>query len=49
MPPVSQAQRKAMYAAKAGKSKLGIPKKVGEEFEKDDHKKGLPKRKKGKR
>ena len=32
MPPVSQAQRAAMYAAKAGKSTLGIPAKVGAEF-----------------
>jgi hypothetical protein len=32
MPPVSQAQRAAMYAAKAGKSTLGIPQKVGAEF-----------------
>jgi 8-oxo-dGTP pyrophosphatase MutT (NUDIX family) len=32
MPPVSEKQRKAMYAAAEGKSTLGIPKKVGEEF-----------------
>ena len=32
MPPVSQAQRKAMFAAKAGHSTLGIPQKVGAEF-----------------
>ena len=32
MPPVSQAQRKAMFAAASGKSTLGIPKKVGREF-----------------
>ena len=32
MPPVSQAQRKAMWAAKAGHSTLGIPQKVGAEF-----------------
>jgi len=32
MPPVSQAQRGAMFAAAAGKSTLGIPKKVGKEF-----------------
>lgn len=31
-PPVSEAQRKAMFAAAEGKSNLGIPKKVGEEF-----------------
>jgi hypothetical protein len=32
MPVVSEAQRKAMYAAKEGKSTLGIPKSVGAEF-----------------
>lgn len=32
MPVVSEAQRHAMYAAKEGKSTLGIPKSVGEEF-----------------
>ena len=32
MPPVSEQQRKAMFAAKAGKSTLGIPKKVGMDF-----------------
>lgn len=32
MPIKSEAQRRAMYAAKAGKSTLGIPQKVGEEF-----------------
>lgn len=31
-PPVSEAQRKAMFAAKAGKSNIGIPKSVGSEF-----------------
>ena len=31
-PPVSEQQRKAMFAAAEGKSNLGIPKKVGEEF-----------------
>lgn len=31
-PPVSEAQRRAMYAAAGGHSTLGIPKKVGEEF-----------------
>lgn len=36
MPVVSEAQRKAMYSAKAGKSTLGIPKKVGAEFVKAD-------------
>ena len=32
MPIKSEAQQKAMYAAAAGKSTLGIPKKVGKEF-----------------
>ena len=32
MPIVSDAQRKAMYAAAAGKSTLGIPKSVGQDF-----------------
>jgi len=32
MPIVSEAQRRAMYSAAAGKSTLGIPKKVGKEF-----------------
>jgi hypothetical protein len=46
MPPVSEAQRKAMYAAAKGKSTLGIPKKVGKEFVKSDKPGKLPKRKK---
>lgn len=32
MPAVSEAQRKAMYAAAAGNSTLGIPKEVGKDF-----------------
>jgi len=32
MPMESKQQMKAMYAAAAGKSTLGIPKKVGKEF-----------------
>lgn len=32
MPPKSEAQRRAMYAAAAGKSNIGIPKSVGKEF-----------------
>ena len=32
MPFKSEAQKGAMYAAAAGKSTLGIPKKVGKEF-----------------
>lgn len=35
-PPVSQAQRAAMHAAASGKSTLGIPKSVGEEFSEAD-------------
>ena len=42
MPVVSGAQRRAMYAAKAGKSTLGIPKKVGAEFVKSDRGGKLP-------
>lgn len=45
MPPVSQAQRAAMRAAAAGKSTLGIPKKVGKEFDRADKGGKLPKRK----
>ena len=45
MAPVSQAQRAAMYAAKAGKSTLGIPQKVGAEFVAADPGGKLPKRK----
>ena len=32
MPVVSERQRRAMYAAKEGKSTIGIPAKVGAEF-----------------
>lgn len=45
MPPKSEAQRRAMYAAKAGKSTLGIPRKVGAEFVKSDKGGKLPARK----
>jgi hypothetical protein len=48
MPPVSQAQRAAMHAAAAGKSTLGIPKKVGQEFVAADPGGKLPKKKKPK-
>ncbi len=45
-PVVSQAQRRAMYAAASGKSRLGIPKKVGKEFIAESHGvTGLPERK----
>ncbi len=45
MPPVSEAQRRAMYAAKDGKSTLGIPKQVAKEFVAADAGGKLPKRK----
>ena len=44
-PPVSKAQRRAMYAAAEGKSRLGIPRSVGKEFTKNDHAHNLPERK----
>ena len=44
MPPVSEAQRRAMRAAAAGKSTLGIPKKVGAEFSRADKGENSPKR-----
>jgi hypothetical protein len=44
-PPVSEAQRKAMWAAKSGHSTLGIPQKVGAEFAKADPGGKLPKAK----
>ena len=48
MPPRSEAQRKAMRAAASGKSTLGIPKSVGEDFSESDPGGKLPKRKKRK-
>lgn len=45
MPPVSQAQRRAMYAAAEGKSNIGIPKAVGKEFTEADKPGKLPERK----
>jgi hypothetical protein len=45
MPIVSQAQRGAMYAAKEGRSTLGIPQKVGAEFVAADKGGKLPARK----
>jgi hypothetical protein len=45
MPPKSEQQRRAMYAAKAGKSTLGIPKSVGKEFIKADKGGKLPQKK----
>lgn len=48
MPVVSEAQRRAMYAAASGHSTLGIPKKVGKEFiAATPHGKKLPERKSG--
>ena len=44
MPAKSKAQFAAMAAAAHGKSTLGIPKKVGEEFIKGGKPKGLPKK-----
>jgi hypothetical protein len=43
MPPVSQAQRKAMRAAASGRTTLGIPKSVGKDFSKADKGGKLPK------
>lgn len=44
-PPVSEAQRRAMFAAKAGRSNLGIPQSVGKEFAEADPGGKLPERK----
>jgi len=44
-PPVSEQQRKAMFAAANGKSTLGIPKSVGKEFADADTGGKLPKKK----
>ena len=44
VPPSSEAQRKAMRAAAAGKSNIGIPKKVGKEYAASDKGGKLPKR-----
>jgi hypothetical protein len=48
VPPKSESQRKAMFAAAEGKSTLGIPKKVGEEFAKADPGGKLPEKAKSK-
>jgi len=48
MPSVSRAQQKAMHAAAAGRSTIGIPQSVGEDFAAADHARGpakLPERK----
>lgn len=44
-PPVSEAQRRAMFAAKAGNSNIGIPQSVGEEFAEADPGGKLPEHK----
>lgn len=44
MPSTSEKQRRAMQAAAHGKSALGIPKKVGQEFAKADAKKAKHKK-----
>lgn len=49
MPPKSERQRKAMRAAAAGQSTLGIPKKVGKEFSRSDPGGKLPEKVKPKR
>jgi len=52
MPPRSQAQARAMFAAASGNSTIGIPKKVGAEFTEDlkpGSVKDLPKRAKPKK
>lgn len=49
MPPVSEAQRKAMHAAAGGNSTIGIPKDVGKEFAASDKGGKLPERKKSRR
>jgi hypothetical protein len=46
MPMKSQAQRRAMRAASAGRSTLGIPQSVGRRFVAHDTGKKLPKRSK---
>lgn len=43
MPDVSEKQQRAMYAAKEGRSTLGIPQKVGAEFIAADKAAGNPK------
>jgi len=48
MPVVSEAHRKAMRAAAAGKSNIGIPQKVGREFSDAGPGGKLPKRAKKK-
>ena len=49
MPPKSEAQRRAMFAAASGNSTIGIPQSVGKEFAVADPGGKLPKKKKGKK
>jgi hypothetical protein len=49
MPPVSEKQRRAMGAAAAGRSTLGIPKAVAREYMKADRGGKLPRKAPGKR
>ena len=49
MPPVSEKQRRAMFAAAEGHSTLGIPKSVGKEFSEADKGGKLPEQKKTRR
>lgn len=49
MPPVSQAQRRAMAAAAHGNSTIGIPAKVGKEFMAADKGGKLPRKVKAKK
>lgn len=45
MPPVSERQRRAMRAAEAGHSTLGISRKIGREFSRSDPGGKLPRSK----
>ncbi|WP_157380956.1 hypothetical protein [Burkholderia ubonensis] len=52
MPMKSKAQNRAMHAAAEGRSKIGIPKKVGKDFVQAEHgksTKGLTERKRSKK
>jgi len=49
MPPVSEKQRRAMFAAKEGRSTLGIPQSVGREFVAADKGGKLPLRRRARR
>lgn len=47
MPSKSEAQRRAMHAAAAGRSKIGIPRQVGREFVAADKRKAAKRRNPG--